>query len=221
MLKKMALVFMLAAGFGAAKAQNIEFESGNSKTYVMGHSGSTDCHLVFRNMTGGKADFVYRKIQDDFPTQWWVSFCDNINCYASLIDQDTFAPVADSNYAEFKVTVTPNGKAATSVVKYELYAVQTPSQKDTVTFTFVVEWGAAIGDIKEKGLSMYPNPASDMLHIDKKDARVEIFTASGKLVQSSVVASDHTISIASLPAGFYYVSCEDKGQMFKASFVKK
>lgn len=217
----MALVLTMAAGFGAVKAQNIEFESGNSKTYIMGHSGSTDCHLVFRNMTGGKADFVYRKLQDNSSPQWWVSFCDNINCYANFIDQDTFAPIADGNYAEFKITITPNGKADTSVVQYEMYAVQTPAEKDTVTFTFIVQWGASAKSMEAETLSMYPNPASDVLHISQAIESIEIFSASGKQVKSTSVSQDHTVSVATLPAGFYFVTGIGNGQLFQGSFVKK
>jgi hypothetical protein len=221
MFKKLALLLGVAACINAVSAQGIEYQGGTSHQYTMSHAGSTDCYLIFRNMTGGTGNFVYNKINADFPSAWWVSFCDNINCYASFVQQDTFAPIADSAEAEFKITVTPNGKADTAVAVYEFFEASAPNDKDTLTFTFIVEWGAGVRGAEGVKLGIYPNPANDVLYFQNVGlSSVEIFDASGKLVKSASLEGRSALSIGEMPAGFYFVTCRTGDRILRSEFVK-
>jgi len=190
---------------------------------MMGHAGTTDCHVPFQNLTGGKLDLVYRKIADDFPAAWWVSFCDNYDCFATFVARDTFAPIKDSGYAEFKVSVTPNGKADTSTVKYEIYNASTPNVKDTVTFVFMVQWGAGLHEAMNPNFQVYPNPAADVIHLNgiQSPTQVHIYSTEGREVLSATVSNENSINIASLPKGFFFVSYVNENGLVRGSFVKQ
>ncbi|MBS3915002.1 MAG: T9SS type A sorting domain-containing protein [Bacteroidetes bacterium] len=223
MLRQIFSILLVAGISQIATAQSVEFEGGKTHTYVMGHSGSTDCYLIFRNHMGKSAKFVYNKIQDDYPSAWWVSFCDNVNCFANLVANDTFATIADSAEAEFKITVTPNGKADTATVKYEFYEEATPNVKDTLTFIFVVQWGAGSQDLVTSTYRVYPNPVSDQLHVPfaTPGTKVYITSLTGDYVKEITAADTKTnIMVSDLQAGFYFVSYMNNGVPVKLRFLK-
>lgn len=203
-------------------AQHVEFDGGKTHTYVMGHSGPTDCYLIFHNYLGKSADFVYNKIQDDYPKQWWVSFCDNVNCYASLIQSDTFATLKDSAEAEFKITVTPNGHADTSTVQYEFYEASNPNVKDTLTFVFIVQWGAGTQDLVSGTYRVFPNPVTDQLHIPfaKSGSEISIYNETGSVVRKFQANASAVYSASDLMSGVYFVSYLSNGVPVRLRFIK-
>lgn len=225
MIRKISLLALGLALVGIAKAQDVvDFEHGKSETFVMGHAGTTDCHVSFRNLSGSKISLVYNKIADDFPSGWWVSFCDNYNCYANFINQDTFAPIADSGYAEFKISVTPNGLADTATVKYEIWSAATPNVKDTVTFVFMVQWGAGLHEEISSAFHVYPNPALDKISFSGiiEETTLSVFNSQGaSVLKSNIGPSNTELSVADLPKGVYFVSYNTSSGLVRGSFVKQ
>lgn len=78
-----------------------------------------------------------------------------------------------------------------------------------------------------KGLSVYPNPASDLLIIANaeavQNATVTIVNSSGKTVMSSTNRSGRklNVDISSLPAGTYFVQLINNGNVSTLKFVKQ
>lgn len=59
--------------------------------------------------------------------------------------------------------------------------------------------------VKSNGVSIYPNPASDIVNIvTEEQARVNVFTITGELVMAEMV-SNNTLNIEGLNAGVYIV----------------
>lgn len=76
-------------------------------------------------------------------------------------------------------------------------------------FTGCAETTSSGAPLETAAFSLYPNPVEDMLFINGEDiAKIQVFSASGRLVLEKSGASDRTlksISVGHLPEGMYFV----------------
>ncbi|WP_411811918.1 reprolysin-like metallopeptidase [Chryseobacterium scophthalmum] len=78
-------------------------------------------------------------------------------------------------------------------------------------------------NIKNSGIQIYPNPATDFLNVTKVSdkATYKIYSAAGQLVGNGNI-SNGKINVSSLIKGAYVISIEDKGkESFNSKFIKK
>ncbi|MFL9834948.1 reprolysin-like metallopeptidase [Chryseobacterium terrae] len=78
-------------------------------------------------------------------------------------------------------------------------------------------------DIKNSGIQIYPNPATDFLNVTKvsEKATYKIYSAAGQLVGNGNI-SNGKINVSSLIKGTYVISIQDKGkESFNSKFIKK
>lgn len=77
--------------------------------------------------------------------------------------------------------------------------------------------------VTQKNISIYPNPATSVLHIDINDAaRAAIYNVAGRLMTTTGVdANNNSIDIASLPAGMYYIQLTGENVNGTAKFIKQ
>ncbi|WP_404984891.1 reprolysin-like metallopeptidase [Chryseobacterium sp. M5] len=79
------------------------------------------------------------------------------------------------------------------------------------------------GAVKNSGIQIYPNPATDFLNVTKVSdkATYKIYSAAGQLVGNGNI-SNGKINVSSLIKGAYVISIEDKGkENFNSKFIKK
>lgn len=92
-------------------------------------------------------------------------------------------------------------------------------------FVRVFDLSGALGvdDTTPLSFSIYPVPASDILHINKPDhiniERIQLFNMSGKMVMEPT--SNGTINIAQLDAGIYFLKATtDSGTLIKRVIIE-
>ena len=79
-----------------------------------------------------------------------------------------------------------------------------------------------IDDEDYSALSIYPNPASNELHINTiKKIDVTIYNMLGKLVISKSVDANHTIQISALKPGIYLVKIASNGKTSQHRLIKE
>ncbi|MBK1898128.1 reprolysin-like metallopeptidase [Chryseobacterium paridis] len=77
--------------------------------------------------------------------------------------------------------------------------------------------------IKNDGIQLYPNPASDVLNITKVSdkATYKIYSVTGQLVGSGNI-NGGKINVSTLVKGGYVITVDEKGKdVFKSKFIKK
>ncbi|ASK30771.1 propanediol utilization protein [Chryseobacterium sp. T16E-39] len=77
--------------------------------------------------------------------------------------------------------------------------------------------------IKNDGIQLYPNPASDVLNITKVSdkATYKIYSVTGQLVNSGNI-NGGKINVSTLVKGGYVITIDEKGKdVFKSKFIKK
>ena len=61
-------------------------------------------------------------------------------------------------------------------------------------------------------ITLYPNPANDIIHIDglEGEHEVQIYNALGMLVMTTTLQGDSEINISDLPAGYYLIRIDSR-----------
>lgn len=88
-----------------------------------------------------------------------------------------------------------------------VYAVRSICAGGTSELSEMVSGQTALSQYDLSALRVYPNPASDVLHVEGEGiASISLFTAVGALVQETEVEkSETTLSTEALPNGIYFV----------------
>jgi len=222
MNRSLVVLAMLFAGMGVAKAQGFELENGKAEhTYYPDATQPVDCAIHFKNLKKTAIVFAYEKVSVDYPTAWDVSFCDNRNCYATFLNNDTMAKVAPNAEASLKITVFPNGKADTAVVKYAIWDFDNPSDRDTIIWNIYIRWGANTQSWIVDMATVYPNPVKDVLTVmGVVSNKGQLVDAKGSFVKS-VILDQGRLDVSVLPAGIYSLLLETPQGVSRVGFVRQ
>jgi hypothetical protein len=119
--------------------------------------------------------------------------------------------------------------------QFEVEAVYDQSYGDSgqfaingISFVTVLKAGpAGFGEFDKVAVSIYPNPASEVLNIvlsDSRDASVEIYSSLGQRVYTGEITGNHArVTISALQKGIYFIKVYDNNSGTKEtlSFIKE
>lgn len=107
-----------------------------------------------------------------------------------------YTPIPGATSANY--TVTANGSYA---------VIASGANGCTDTSNCIVIANVSIEDYEINGVSIYPNPTTDLVVIEftAASAKIEILDAQGKLIQSSTIVSGDQISLENEQSGVYLV----------------
>jgi len=86
-------------------------------------------------------------------------------------------------------------------------------------------WPTGAGDVASTAYKVYPNPATNILHVDIRDAEIKniaVTTVTGvTVIQSEASGQQHKVDISHLPGGIYYLILNDaNGNEWVERFTK-
>lgn len=218
----LAFLAMVLLGANIATAQGFEIENGTPvHTFYPDATAPVDCAIHFKNLKKSAIVFAYEKVSVDYPTAWDVSFCDNRNCYATFLNNDTMAKVAPNGEASLKMTVFPNGKADTAVVKYAIWDYDNPTDRDTIIWNIYIRWGANTNSWMMDVVTAYPNPVKDVLHVvGVEAAQGQLIDAKGAILKN-VSVENGTLNVSDLNAGVYSLVLKSAQGITRVGFVRQ
>ncbi len=78
----------------------------------------------------------------------------------------------------------------------------------------------AVTDIRQSNISVYPNPATDVINISNVSSKTkfEIYSVGGQLVNQGT--SDGKVNVSKLTKGVYILSLESNGEKSQTKFIK-
>ncbi len=210
-----ALAVLLLSG--SIKAQSIGFvNSKKSFEYVENdllNTGYKSCKIYFYNTTDADLTVHYKEISVDFPDGWTVSFCDNSDCYPSFPTEAKFRPIMAGDTANLKLDVYPDGTADTAFVTYAMWDENYPDQLDTVTYQIMARWGLNAEAISDRGITLFPNPASSAMTVNTNGVKVssyKVYDLQGQLIlfgEAEATDSSMQLNVKNLTDGLYILSC--------------
>lgn len=83
------------------------------------------------------SDTIYLKWHKQsvvMPLTWEASICDNGNCYTTLKDSGMMAPIVPGDNGLLSLHINPKFESGTGIIRYTIFAVNTPLQVDTLTW---------------------------------------------------------------------------------------
>lgn len=177
------------------------------------------------NVSNGVLSLAWQKLSENIPLNWETNVCDNVICYASLINGGVMNPVSPGDYGFLLVHVTPHVNYGTATIRYAVWDVAFPLIKDTLTYILTVN--ALTGLIEDKSItqiSLYPNPTNESISFYNKallSLNYIISDATGKLIERGHSSSELiTINTAEYKDGVYYLNVNgEKGNLQKFKFV--
>ena len=131
-------------------------------------------------------------------------------------------PVVSTSMGFLGLNINPYAIQGTATVRIYVYDVSAPSNGDTLTWIVSSE-PAAVGELTEEDILLYPNPADDFLYFSSNSMIISyyILDQSGRMVQSSSKLTVN-IPVSSLASGRYtLVSFNSSGKKLNRTFIKK
>lgn len=199
----------LAIGISAQANGTYSIVESKNSTFYVPHSDFTDCTIHIRSNITDSLHMAYERIEMNVPSGWGANLCDNAVCYGDLHSAANMAAFKAPTEAYMKITVNPMGIAGTAVVKYAVWDLNNPNQRDTLTFNIVVFWGAS-ADQAAKALAgmVGPNPFTSNLQVSNAGldaADYGIYDAMGReVVRFRMEASEiRDVPLEALPRGIY------------------
>ncbi len=93
-----------------------------------------------------------------------------------------------------------------------------PSPRQPVTVTIAT----GITELAAAGIQVYPNPASEVLHIDMNTAseyQISITDLSGRIIRNEILTKSGIIALNGLAAGIYNLRLQNNNQLLNAKIV--
>lgn len=78
--------------------------------------------------------FVWHKQMVTMPLTWEASICDAGDCYTTLKDSGTMAPIVPGDNGLMSLHINPFSEAGTGIIRFSIFAKNTPTQVDTLTW---------------------------------------------------------------------------------------
>lgn len=171
--------------------------------------------IDFNTVDSTGVTFIWQAIENTIPAEWEYSLCDYTSCYSGIPATGTMTaittPQMESGVMGFlKITVQPGTTSGNAVVRFKVSDQADPSKSDTITFNFTHTSTASVKELTVETLSMYPNPANDVINLSNggtTNINYVITDLTGKSVNAGVVGGNETeqIDVSVLPAGLYFL----------------
>jgi hypothetical protein len=128
-----------------------------------------------------------------------------------------FAPITEPTYEEFEAEISYINPAATPSELIALFVAFTTNTTAPAPYSSIliddlsISYGAGLGNNKLSNVSVYPNPAKDVLNISTSATQyeIEVVDMLGRVVITE--NSKPTINISDLTKGVYFVKVTQNG----------
>ncbi len=158
------------------------------------------------------------------PKSAWV----NINLFLNTFDEsvdasDLILPKLDIFYLLFQFDAFANGRPLTVAYYEQKKSTGEWGSRNRISFHYSQHQVTLLEEIKKNPLTIYPNPARDVLlcESDIVKGNFTITSTAGSYVKSGNYVKGEAIQISDLSCGIYILMLKDKqGQKYQTQFIK-
>lgn len=204
-------------------AQEFQVRSKTSKVWGKASDFEVVAHNSVRNL-GATADFTWKRMSQNFPSQWKAAICDNVACWDVTVERNTITIGAnDSSLIDFHFY--PYGQTGFGTENVLIWKGDDSLNADTIKFELNAV-GTSVNNVKDNNqLTLYPNPAKNTLNLNfeskNQNVKVEIYDVLGNVIikhrHSQPVSG---INISDLPNGLYVLRVFDGDKSYSRTFKK-
>jgi hypothetical protein len=217
-MKKIYLLALLMGILAIGQAQTFTVTPSLVVNTDVDVNHAADVYIHFNNNMQMPIYLIWEQTADNYPSQWFMTVCDNASCFNLPHAVDSMAAVSVNDSGYLKVSCIPNGTVGTGVVSFRVYDMNSPTSSANVTFNFNATSTTAVSaDQLASRFAVSPSPAADVLHLSARGGlldkgTVALFDLSGQRVLSQDVSAvqNTDLSIAGLAPGIYMLRYESK-----------
>ena len=140
------------------------------------------------------ADFRFADSTQDYIVDGWVN-----------IDLSNFS--FNVHHIDFRLESSDNGA----------WGMNTPAYFAVDDITYSGYWG--IKETEANAISMYPNPANEVVIIDGGEGELSVMTMNGKIMQTIEHNGTSTLNVVDLNAGIYIISVENNNSVSTSKLI--
>jgi hypothetical protein len=178
----------------------------NDWVYKQGYPTYT---ITAQNWGSGQAKFTINQTQSD-PSVSYFEMPVPVRIYGSGGQQ-----------ADLVLNNTSNGQQLIVPVPFPVAAIEFDPERHLISANSTVNLGSADFDL-ESAIAIYPNPSSDVLHIQMPiTTNLQNVIIYNNLGQKVMEHSGPDFSVSNLSAGVHYIDIQTADGTFHKKFIKK
>lgn len=140
--------------------------------------------------TADTISFKWRKQSVSMPATWEASICDNGNCYTNLKDSGMMTAIVAGDNGLMSLHLNPHFEAGTGIIRYTIFAANTPTQVDTLTWIITATAPNAIPEIATAQPTIYySNKRLVCKDISDDFTKASLYDLNGKLLSERNIHS--------------------------------
>ena len=190
------------------------------------NSGGQDYICTVSNNTLD-SNFKWKILKYNPPANWLMSFCDPINCIASIsVGQSGSFIIPKGKSGQMHITYTFNNTPGSDVLQVTIFSIANPSIADTFIL-YTNSWQTGINEVNQNSaINIYPNPVKETIHLkyttaSMSPANIDIYNIIGVKVKTLLYDGSSTdINIADLKNGMYILRISDGNNTYSKTFNK-
>lgn len=127
--------------------------------------------------------FKWHKQSVVMPATWEASICDYGNCYTTLEDSGTMAAIVTGNNGLMSLHINPHFEAGAGIIRYSIFATNTPTQIDTLTWIITATAPNGIEKVNNsKPVIYYSNKQIICGNLQDNFSKAFLYDLNGKLL---------------------------------------
>lgn len=156
--------------------------------------------------------FKWRKESVVMPVTWEASICDNGNCYTSLKDSGTMAPIVPGDNGLMSLHLDPKFELGIGIIRYTIFSTSTPMQVDTLTWIITAGGFTGIAGLKNTQPIIYSgNGRITCKNLNSQFSKAWLFDLNGKLlIQQNISGDEAEIELQELCANMLILRLSGK-----------
>jgi hypothetical protein len=223
-MKKIVFLFLLSSFL--IKAQTYSISPAKTVTFsaAMGDITAKDIYQV--NTGSTSITLLWEGVSVNLPALWEYSICDFGACYPGVpAGPNAMNTVAVGGQGFLGLNINPGVTPGTGNVKVFVYQSGYKANGDTLTWYVNANWVGIAEESKNSGLSVFPNPATDQLHINSANFELTTATISDALGRNvlnvSLFSNTNTVDISGLQKGYYTLCIATKNEQLYRRIIKE
>jgi hypothetical protein len=186
-------------------------------------------YIYQENKTSSGLVLGWNRILADIPAGWDYSLCDLGTCYPGIPPGDVMDTVPVNDKGFLAMNIYPYGIDGKANIVMEVYDVNSPDIRDTLTWVITVKSLAGVNETASdlSQFFIYPNPSTDraiLRFAEIQSGIVKLYNNLGAEVWHTVITNsmEQEIDVSGLSSGAYTVIfTSDQGVISSTSIVKQ
>ncbi|MDO8366935.1 MAG: T9SS type A sorting domain-containing protein, partial [Saprospiraceae bacterium] len=171
---------------------------------------ANECIIHFDNPGGDSLLLHWRLVESNLPEEWDADLCDYGLCYIGIPSNGLMSTVYDTIQPYLKLIVQPGNVAGATWIWFRVYEEGNPDNFEDVFYSLHTPGTLSTNAQEISALSVYPNPTSDQLYLENRQAVSgisRIFNANGQLMWAGAIPANglEQIGVGEWPAGLYFL----------------